>query len=639
MTGGALAAAGAAGAQSEPAAVLVTVNARSGLAAVPATGIGLNHAVWDGELGTTAVSDLLAAAGVGMMRYPGGSYADIYHWIDNTAPGGFVAPDTDFDTFMAGVQRAGAQAIIIANYGTGTPEEAADWVRHANVVKGLGVKYWEIGNELYGNGRYGSAWEADAHADKSPAAYAGGVVAYAEAMKAVDPTIQIGAVVTTPAGWPDGVVAEGDAGTWNKVVLSIAGPHIDFVILHWYPGGATAPEALAKPAQIDDLVYLVRRQIAQYAGADAGRIRIALTEVNTGVGKNTQPGALFAADTYAGLLENGVFTVNWWNVHNGASAASTVAGQTDYDDFGILSSAGCLSDGTCEPALNTPFAPYFALQMLSTFARPGDQLIRAGSDEPLVSAHAARRPDGDIAVLLVNKDPDSAQSVAIDYAGFGPASSAPTVYTFTNGATSIAVSQSGSATSQTLPPYSLTALVVHPASVAAGPPSAPGQPLAGPVTDRTATFLWPVASPGEPGKRYTINVLARDTAGNLSRPSPPLTITTGTPAQSSCSVRLTDVTNWGSGFVGSVDITNTGSAAIDGWTLQFTWPTGWQHMDGGWNGTWAQNGAGVLVTSADFNRQLAAGGGTANIGFVGSYSGPNIPPAVFTLNGTVCTSP
>jgi hypothetical protein len=35
---------------------------------------------------------------------------------------------------------------------------------------------------------------------------------------------------------------------------------------------------------------------------------------------------------------------------------------------------------------------------------------------------------------------------------------------------------------------------------------------------------------------------------------------------------------------------------------------------------------------------LAAAGGTVNIGFVGAYSGPNVVPSVFTLNGTVCSS-
>src|SRR3954452_4746942 len=170
--------------------------------------------------------------------------------------------------------------MIIATYGTGTPQEAADWVRSANVTKGYGAKYWTIGNENYGNGHYGSAWEGDDHADKSPAQYAAEVVAYADAMKAVDPTIKVGAVLTTPSNWPDGLVGAGDAGTWNQVVLSIAGPSIDFVDLHWYPGGGGEAESLARPAQIDDQMYLARRQIAAYAGAGSERIGISLTETN-----------------------------------------------------------------------------------------------------------------------------------------------------------------------------------------------------------------------------------------------------------------------------------------------------------------------------------------------------------------------
>src|ERR671928_77302 len=90
----------------------------------------------------------------------------------------------------------GAQPMIIANYGTGTPAEAADWVRYANVTKGYGAKYWTIGNENYGNGHYGANWEADDHADKSPTEYGNEVVAFADAMKAVDPTIKVGAVLT-----------------------------------------------------------------------------------------------------------------------------------------------------------------------------------------------------------------------------------------------------------------------------------------------------------------------------------------------------------------------------------------------------------------------------------------------------------
>ncbi|KAA2252240.1 alpha-L-arabinofuranosidase [Solihabitans fulvus] len=650
--------------------VTVTVNTRAGLATVPDTALGVNHAVWDSELGTDSVADLLGSAGVRMMRYPGGSYGDIYHWKDNTAPGGYVAPNTDFDTFMGGVRRAGAQPIIIANYGTGTPQEAADWVRYANITKGYGAKYWEIGNELYGNGHYGANWEADNHTDKSPTGYATKVVEYADAMKAVDPTIKVGAVLTTPANWPDNIVANGDAASWNQTVLSIAGPHVDFVILHWYPGGTTAPAMFATPNQVGDMIYLARQQIGRYAGANPGRIGIALTEMNPPFGRNTQPGALFAADAYSALLENGVFTVDWWDTHNGPGALSTVAGYPDYGDLGLLSSAGCLPDKTCEPALNTPFAPYYALKMLSLFARPGDQLVRAGSSDGLVGAHAARRPNGDLSVLLVNKDPDNTRTVTLDYAGYSPAAATPEVQTFTNGATAIAKTASGTSTSQTLPPYSLTTIVLHPASVPTGPPSTPGAPTASSVTDRTATITWPAATAGgspiakyeiyrqvgatseqwgetpgtsftvgnlNPGSRYTVNVLARDTAGAVSWASPPLTITTGSPATSTCRIHLSSAGDWGSGFIGGIDITNTGTAPLNGWTLAFTWPTGAQQVSSGWNATWVQNGATVTVTSTNDNRTIAPNA-TVNVGFVGNYGGPNILPTAFTLNGTLCTA-
>ncbi|MEO3855056.1 cellulose binding domain-containing protein [Acrocarpospora sp. B8E8] len=643
-------------------AVAVTVNARAALATVPATGIGANHAIWDSYLGTDDTADRLKDAGVQVLRYPGGSYSDIYHWADHTAPGGYVAPGTDFDTFMRGARRTGAQPMVTANYGTATAQEAADWVRYANVTKGYGVKYWEIGNENYGNGHYGAAWEADNHADKSPAEYARNIVAYSDAMKAVDPTVKIGAVLTTAANWPDGIVAGGDDGTWNKVVLSMAGAKIDFVILHWYPG------AYDKASHIPDMIQLTRRQIAAHAGPGSERIGIAMTEFNTGTsgaGENTQPGALAAADAYATLLASGVFTVNWWNTHNGIGTVRQVEGHTDYGDFGLLSNASCTADGSaCEPAVNTPFAPYYALQMMSRFARPGDQFVKAATGQAKVVAHAARRPNGDLAVLLINTSADTAYPVAISYAGFGPAAGAPTVLTHVNGATGITSSTAGSATSQTLPPLSLTTVVVRPASAPAGLPGAPGQPTTTAVTDTTATISWPAATPGtrpivkyevhrqngaiteqlgetggtslavsnlRPGTRYTVNVIARDSGGGVSWSSSPLTFTTGTPATSSCTVRLTDQTNWGSGYVGSIDITNNGTP-INDWTLDFTWPRTWQNLDGGWNATWTQTGSNVKVVASG----PLATGATTNIGFVGSYSGPNVLPSVFTFNGTIC---
>jgi hypothetical protein len=647
----------------DPTPVTVTVNARSGLSTVAGTALGVNDAVWDAQLGTTAVSDLLGAAGVKMLRYPGGSYADIYHWKDNTAPGGYVAPDTDFDTFMGSVKRLGAQPMIIANYGTGSAQEAADWVRYANVTKGYGAKYWAIGNENYGNGHYGSAWEADDHADLSPTQYANEVIAYADAMKAVDPTIKIGAVLTMPANWPDGLVAAGDAGTWNQTVLKLAGPHIDFADVHWYPGGSSAADSLTKTATLDDAMYLLKQQIDTYApGA-----QISLTETNVGVGQDTQPGALFLADAYSALIENGIFTVDWWNVHNGMGTVSTVAGQTDYGDFGMLSSGNCSADSSvCEPPMNTPFAPYQALKVMSSFAHPGDQMVRAGASDPLVKAHASLRPNGDLGVLLLNEDPDNAKTVTLNYQGYSPDASTPVVTSYLNGDTAVRTAATGSSAGQTLPAYSVTLLTLHPAAAPTGLPSAPGRPAVSGVTDRTATISWPGSVTGKhpiakyevyrqngaiseelgetagtsltvgnlaPGTRYVVTVLARDTAGGESRSSLPLTFTTGAPATSTCSVHYADTNDWGNGFVGQIDVTNTATSALAGWTFAFTWPTGWQSVGSGWDGTWSQSGQTVRVTDSP----ALTPGGTTSLGFVGSYSGPNIPPGAFTVNGTVCS--
>src|SRR5579859_7210222 len=102
-----------------------------------------------------AAAALLKAAGIRQLRYPGGSYGDAFHWKTNTMTGGgYVAPGTDFDHFMATAKTVGAQPILIANYGSGSLEEAADWVKYANLDKHYGVKYWEIGNEIPGNGHY-----------------------------------------------------------------------------------------------------------------------------------------------------------------------------------------------------------------------------------------------------------------------------------------------------------------------------------------------------------------------------------------------------------------------------------------------------------------------------------------------------
>src|SRR5438046_1363099 len=77
----------------------VTVNATMSRAVIPAGGHGINSAVYDGNMNQAAVPGLLRDAGFTAIRYPGGSYGDIYHWQTHTADGGFVAPNTTFDQY------------------------------------------------------------------------------------------------------------------------------------------------------------------------------------------------------------------------------------------------------------------------------------------------------------------------------------------------------------------------------------------------------------------------------------------------------------------------------------------------------------------------------------------------------------
>ncbi|MBB4715632.1 LPXTG-motif cell wall-anchored protein [Streptomyces luteogriseus] len=451
------------------ATVGISVDAGTSLGTVPSSGVGLNTGVGDEHMGDAKVTSLMKAAGVRQLRYPGGSGADDFHWKTHTmGNGGWIVPNTDFDSFMATAKKVGAQPILTANYGSGTPQEAADWVKYANIDKGYGVKYWEIGNEVYGNGHYsnGKGWETDTHADKSPKEYGKNLVAYAKAMKAVDPTVKIGAVLTTPGGWPDKEKAPGDSADWNNTVLSIAGSSIDFVIVHWYPGGKSTADLLNTPSKIAGVTAELRSLIAKYAGSRAASVEIAVTETDAEFSPvlTSQAAALFAPDTYMTWFEQGATHVDWWNLHNGSGEApTTVHGETDYQDGGILS-AGTCAGGRCEPPRETPFPTYWGIRSLTALAKPGDTMVKSSSGNSSVAVHAVRSSNGGLNVMLINKSPKNAAQVSLSYAGFTPAAGAVTTVSYGKGDTSLTTAKRGTAVAQTLPPYSITTLQLKPAS-------------------------------------------------------------------------------------------------------------------------------------------------------------------------------
>ncbi len=125
-----------------------------------------------------ATVDYLKALGVPVLRWPGGCYADDYHWREGIGPrrpkrvnihwGNYIE-DNGFGTheFVAFCRLIGAEPYFAANVGTGSPAEMRDWIEYCNYPSGSAlaeeraangsaepfrVRYWGVGNELWGCG-------------------------------------------------------------------------------------------------------------------------------------------------------------------------------------------------------------------------------------------------------------------------------------------------------------------------------------------------------------------------------------------------------------------------------------------------------------------------------------------------------
>jgi alpha-L-arabinofuranosidase len=372
----------------------VTVNAASVSGAVPPKGYGVDTAVYDNDLTASGVAPALQAAGVTALRYPGGSYADVFNFISGTDQtlndGAYLASNTSFNLWMSDlVLPAGAAPVITVNYGSNVsytgpalPSEAASWVQYANVTNNYGIVYWEIGNETYGNGYYpGWDWETDLHdldqtaADRvgnsalSPTAYGTNAAAFVTAMKAVDPGIKCGISVNTSQyspGWDQGVFQG------ISSALSGTGYYPDFVIVHWYPSGTNA-QILAAQAGIPELVAQIRSDLKNYYTlTNVNQMQILVTESGPGGPGGILP-FLFAADEYPAWFENGASNVEYQALHQG---------------FLELNS-------------NEQDGPSYGSMFSSTVARAGDSMVAATSSNSLLRAHAVQRTDGQTGVMFI----------------------------------------------------------------------------------------------------------------------------------------------------------------------------------------------------------------------------------------------
>jgi len=449
----------------------IDVNATQSLGTVSNVATGLNTATYDGHLNESAVIPALTGAGVDALRYPGGSTADVYHWQTNTNVNGqgYTNPSNDFDDFMGIAQKTGASPIITVNYGSGTAAEAAAWVKYANVTKHYGVKYWELGNEVSGDGTYGTKWEYNTK-PKGATTYANNIADYITQMKAVDPSIKVGAVLNTYNSWPDGLGASkyGDTADWNTTVLKKDGPRLDFVIVHYYPASSSEAGLFSQNKNIASLISHTRAEINQYAGSNAANIHIMITETNATYEPDSVPAALYAADTYMTFLQNGVDNVDWWDLHNGPTSTTSKLsdGLTDFGDGGVLSSGGC-AGSVCEPTANTPFPSYYGLQAVGGFATPGAEMVGTTSSNSAVTSYAVKTATG-LKLMLVNHSAQASEPVSISYSGFN-AASVTSAQQFSDATKKLQQISGVNASALTLPAYSITILKLSGSNVAPGP--------------------------------------------------------------------------------------------------------------------------------------------------------------------------
>ena len=488
--------------------------------------LGLNTAPWDYVYaadvsaggGLDTIQPLLKAAGIGLLRYGGGSYADYYDWqtntdiqtciwgnpfgsftgapfpYDTTAPfTGASCDNTDslaFDQFASQARAIGAQSFATVNYGSGTPAEAAAWVSHSRGTPGDRVALWEVGNENYGcwevnnwlaqppenfqgykpndystvNGVYENptcpqVTQGDAKGTQTLAtSYAVNARPFLAAMKQADPAARIG------VPWAFGSDVAGatvpDNAEWNNTVLGQDGRYVSFVDAHYYPFSFSGAAGGSNPSDQQVLQSLMAvpalyRQIRGELDAYAPRAQVVVGE--TGVSNNETT----TVCTPAGALFAAGDVLSW------LAAGAQSVDWWDMNNYGNTGTActnpdyGMFTSGS-PPA---PETPYYGYLLASVLARPHALLSAMATSDPAdVLAYQSRLPGGQQAVAFLNTSTSSAQTVSFRAAG--PLSGQLRTWTYSAGgqnATNSATVQGTASSSSlahgiTLPPESMVVL-------------------------------------------------------------------------------------------------------------------------------------------------------------------------------------
>jgi len=369
------------------------------------------------------------------LRWPGGCFADYYHWQDGIGPAekrpkmvnavwGGVTEDNSFGTheYLELVERLGAEPFIVGNVGSGTVKEMADWWEYVNHPGGSTlaelrrqngreqpwrVSIWGVGNESWGCG-----------GQMSPDYYVDLFKRYSTFLRPVSETRPF-------------LVAVGPSDEryeWTEVLMRDAGRFFQALDLHYYSltgtwsnkGKATEFteaewfELMQKALRMDELITRHSTIMDRY---DPGK-RVALLVGEWGtwheVEPGTNPGFLYQQnalrDALVAALHLDIFIKHADRVRM-ANIAQTV---------NVLQAMILTRD---EDVIVTPTYHVFDLYKVHQEAtmlpivlktspyRYGDQEL------PAVSASASRDKNGKIHLTLSNIDPNQGRQVKVELRG------------------------------------------------------------------------------------------------------------------------------------------------------------------------------------------------------------------------------
>jgi alpha-L-arabinofuranosidase len=406
----------------------------------------------------------------------------------------------------------------------------------------FGINYFEVGNEEYGS------WETDYHgsggdtgAAHDPATYATFCNTFYNLAKEIDSNLSVGIDSSGPGGddnnWLGNVLTDGlNLGfipgfiSDHSYVQYVSGDESDSYLLN--DTVSLTGQNSGDPTDWTDRAADYETDLAKVLGAtNAAKVQLIATEfnsINGNPGKQTTSlvNGLFVAESIGNEIESGYSGMMFWDLRNGNwqtnnNNSSSLYGWRDGGDFGMIGSQWT-SGSPPETGPYVGYPTYYAEELASMMVQAGGSVVQVASTDTNLYAYGVLEANGDLDLMVINADPNSAHSEQFNVTGFS-ANGQVEAWQYgetqdtaqentTDGASSLANS-TGSVTvtnrdfSYSFPQYSMTVLQVSPIAkptIAQAAAAAPN-----PVTGTTANLSVLGSENGsDAGLTYTWSVTA-----------------------------------------------------------------------------------------------------------------------------------